>query len=91
MNFTINYLPLVIREDIPRLDSTIRAQIQFAILKKLTAAPHVFGAPLRHSLKGHWRLRVGEYRVIFRIEGSFVHIVGILHRSVTYIDMSKRL
>jgi len=36
--------------------------------------PIGFGKPLRYSLKGHRRLRVSDYRVVYRID----HDAGII-------------
>lgn len=44
-----------------------------------------FGKPLRYSLKGARRLRVGDYRVIYTIEPSdVILIVKIGHRREVY-------
>ena len=53
--------------------------------------PDVFGIPLRRSLKGHRKLRVGDYRIVFRIEKKTVLILAILHRSVVYQRTSRRV
>ena len=36
------------------------------------------------SRAGHYRVRSGDYRVIFRIEGDVVRIVRIGHRADIY-------
>jgi mRNA interferase RelE/StbE len=46
--------------------------------------PVGFGKPLRYSLKGHRRLRVGDYRIVYRIENNNVLIVAIKHRKDIY-------
>lgn len=48
--------------------------------------PLDFGKPLQHSFKGYRRLRVGDYRIIYRIEQSsyIVVIVAIKHRKEAY-------
>jgi hypothetical protein len=30
-------------------------------------APQEYGTPLRKTLKGYWKLRVGDYRVVYKI------------------------
>ena len=85
------YHPLVVRDDIPELDFTIRVRIKQSIEQKLTIQPEIFGVPLRRSLKGHRKLRVGDYRVVFRIEGMKVLILAIKHRSVIYKIVQKRI
>lgn len=84
MNFRLEYEISVVKEDIPRLSKSAKARIRAAIEQKLTARPEVFGKPLRKSLKGYRSLRVGDYRVIFRIADDTVKIFAIMHRSVAY-------
>jgi mRNA interferase RelE/StbE len=88
--FEIFYEKVVVREDIPRIASAWRQRIRGAIEEKLTSYPEVFGKPLRRSLKGYRKLRVGDYRIVFRIQGKKVLIFAILHRSVVYKEMEKR-
>lgn len=90
VTFFIEYHELVVREDIPKVASEWRAKIRSAIEKKLTVAPEQFGKPLRRSLRGYRKLRVGAYRVIFRVAGSRVLIFAIQHRSVVYRGVSER-
>jgi len=91
MSFVLRYHQQVVSEDIPALPKKERTRIQKAITEKLTTHPEVFGKPLRRSLKGYRRLRVGEYRVVFRIEQETVKIFTIGHRSVVYEDYESRL
>ena len=85
MSYRIDYLESVIREDIPELSMSARNQIKQSIERKLATNPIEFGKPLRHSLKGARRLRVGDYRVIYRIEpGEVVLILKIGHRREVY-------
>lgn len=84
MIFEIQYHEAVFGEDIPRLSSKDRDRAKKAIEDKLTIHPDIFGKPLRRSLKGYLKLRVGDYRVIFRLRGSVIKIFAIQHRSVVY-------
>lgn len=92
MTFVIRYHEAVAKVDIPRLGKLDRGRIQRAIEAKLTTHPEQFGKPLRRSLRGYRKLRVSDYRVIFRIEESIVKILVIQHRSVVYqhMDAEKR-
>lgn len=65
---------------------SIRESIHKAIEKKLTVDPIAFGKPLRYSLKGYRRLRVGDYRVIYKIieDKVLVMIVDIDHCREVY-------
>lgn len=91
MIFEIRYHEAVASDDIPNLSQEWKSIIKNTIEKKLTTNPEVFGKPLRHSLKGYRKLRVGDYRVVFRIEKNIVKVFVIQHRSVVYKILSKRI
>lgn len=84
MPHKVSYLPVVLTEDLPRLNADLRARIQRAIEQRLVTEPQYYGEPLRHRLKGFWKLRVGAYRVIYRIESQQVWIIAIGHRKTVY-------
>ncbi len=90
MSFNILYYPLVARADIPRLSKTWKGKIQKAIEERLSTNPETYGKPLRRSLKGYRKLRVGDYRIIFLLEKRAVKILAIQHRSVVYDRINKR-
>ncbi|MFN3476352.1 MAG: type II toxin-antitoxin system RelE family toxin [Candidatus Methylomirabilales bacterium] len=50
-----------------------------------------YGSPLRGTLKGYWKLRIGDYRVVGKIVGSEVWIFGVLHRKRIYEDVLQRI
>ncbi len=89
--FEILYHHLVIDDDIPKLPSAWKKKIRQAIESRLTTEPSLYGKPLRRSLKNYRKLRVGNYRVIFRIEGSSVKIFIIEHRTAVYTAALKRI
>lgn len=82
--FSIEYLSSVVKDDIPDLPKSVSKVIKKAIEERLMVDPVGFGKPLRYSLKGHRRLRVGDYRVVYRIESATVLIVAIKHRKDVY-------
>lgn len=84
--YRIEYLDSVVGEDIPRLPKTARNLIRRAIEERLAIDPIGLGKPLRYSLKGHRRLRVGDYRIVYRIglQKQIVTIVIIKHRRDVY-------
>ena len=84
--FEITYLPEVVDKQIPKLTLPIKRKVKKAIEKKLMTNPVAFGKPLRFSLKGLRRLRVENYRVIYKIDDKegVVIIVRIAHRKETY-------
>jgi len=91
VNFDIVYHPDVVRKDIPKLSHFDKDKIKKAIEEKLICHPEIFGKPLRRSLKGYRKLRVGDYRIIYRIEGKKVKIFCIGHRSIVYEKANKRV
>ena len=84
--YAIEYLQSVVLTDIPALPKSIRITIKGAIEERLPIDLLGFGKPLRYSLKGHRRLRVGDYRIVYRIQPSshMVIIVAIKHRKEIY-------
>ena len=75
MTYRIEYLQIVVAHDIPALPKSAKRQIRRAIENKLTTHPFELGKPLRYSLRGARRLRVGDYRVIYRIDPPDVVLV----------------
>ncbi len=86
IKYQIQYQIHVVKKHIPLLSATAKTEIKKAIEKKLMTNPISFGKPLQYSLKGHRSLRVGNYRVIFRIEeeANTVIIIAIKHRKEVY-------
>ena len=91
MPFELRYHSDVKSIDIPLLDARLRTRIKNAFEKRLTTAPHLYGEPLRKTLRGYWKLRVGDYRVVFKIVEEEVLILGIIHRKKVYEAIKKRL
>ncbi len=57
------------------------------LLERLKQWPAVSGAkPLTGKLAGRFRLRTGDYRVQFRVEGETVIVEKIGHRDRFYGD-----
>ena len=68
------------------LPQAIRTRL-LRLVDRLEQWPAVSGAkPLRGNLTGQYRLRTGDYRVQFRVEGDEVIIVKIGHRDGFYED-----
>lgn len=86
--FEIDYLPEVVENDIPTLPKSARSIIKKAIEERLSLDPIRFGKPLRYSLKGDRRLRVSDYRIVYRIDSKamLVTIVAIKHSKDIYED-----
>lgn len=89
--YEILYADEVITKDLPNILEPWKSEIKQAIEAKLMTRPLVYSRPLRRSLKGYRKLRVGGYRIIFRIEDSKVKIFVIQHRSTVYLKADERL
>lgn len=90
IKFDIVYHSDVVEKDIPKLSVSDKNRTKKAIEDKLIPHPELFGKPLRRSLKGYRKLRVGDYRVIYRIEGEKVKVFCIAHRSIVYTKSTER-
>lgn len=90
MSFEPRYHPDVKRVDLPLLNPKLKERIKNAIETRLITAPDQYGEPLRKTLKGYWKLRVGDYRVVFKIVEREVWILGIIHRKKVYEKIRKR-
>jgi len=89
IRYSLKYLEAVFREDLPKIDRVNQKRINKAIEERLMTFPERYGRPLRSPLQGFWKLRVGDYRVIFAMQAQEVRIVVIQHRSVVYSDSLK--
>lgn len=93
--WTVRLHRLVLEEDLPDLDPSVQKRIVRAIEKKLTVNPRQYGEPLRGELFGYWKLRVDDYRVVYRMKENalevFVIQVGIRRDFEVYEAVLKRL
>lgn len=90
MEFEIRYHPHVKKINLPVVDAKTKKRIKTAIEMRLAAAPQRYGEPLRKTLKGYWKLRVGDYRVVFQITDHVIYVLGIIHRKKVYEKIGKR-
>jgi len=90
MAYGLAYHPAVLEEDLPSIPRNLSVRIQRAIQQRLTVEPTYYGEPLRHRLKGYWKLRVGDYRVVYQIAGQEVWIYRIDHRKDVYAVPPQR-
>ena len=91
MPYRLAYHPEVRTKDVPAINQNLRERISKAIETRLTTEPQRYGEPLRRTLKGYWKLRVGDYRVVFKIVNDEVWIYGIIHRRDVYDKIIRRL
>lgn len=92
--YTVLIDELVFKEDFRKIDKADQQKIIKAIRKKLTRDPEGFGTPLRGGLKGLWKLRVGQYRVVYEIKKNeilvYVVKVGFRRDEEVYKEVLKR-
>lgn len=91
MAHVLRYHPRVRDEDLPRISAETRLRIARSIETRLTSAPERYGTPLAGSLRGYWKLRIGDYRVVFQLRRSEVWILAVVHRRDAYERAERRL
>ena len=66
------------------LPKRIRVRI-YELVRRLESWPNVSGVkPLKHELKGAFRVRTGDYRVVFKVQGEVVLVFRIENRKDVY-------
>ena len=77
-------------DDVRSIPVNIRERIKSAIEGRIAVDPLKYGEPLRRSLAGHRKMRVGDYRVVYQIFGEEIRIWTIDHRKKVYSIMERR-
>ncbi|MBI4824659.1 MAG: type II toxin-antitoxin system RelE/ParE family toxin [Nitrospirae bacterium] len=90
MGFAVLFHP-DLYEDLKPLNQNIQETILSAMENRLGAEPMKYGKRLSRGLRGFWKLRVGQYRVIYRVEGTEVWVLKVGHRKDVYAAVKKRL
>ncbi len=95
MSWEILIHPLVLKEDLPAMDSSLQKQILKTIRKKLTTDPESFGRPLRGEFSGYWKLKVADYRVIYSLHKERVIVkvikIGPRRNFEIYEELIRRI
>ncbi len=79
----VRILPEAYRQ-IERLTARIHLRV-LTVLERLDKWPRVSGAkPLRGDLAGKYRIRTGDYRIQFHVEGKTVIVERVGHRDGFY-------
>lgn len=73
--YKIIYSALTLKKEIPLIPSPYKEAILRKIESKLTIDPYKYGKPLDGQLKGRWSLKVGGYRVIYRIDKEQITVL----------------
>ena len=74
------------KEQFKSLPKNMKKVIGEAMHERLGSDPLAYGKPLRHNLRGYRRMRVGRYRVIYKVdEVQMLVIVALVdHRKDVY-------
>jgi mRNA interferase RelE/StbE len=93
VKYQVIYEESVVKEDLPSLDGSNRRRVIKEAGEKLSNAPEQYGRPLRGKLRGFRRLRVGDYRVIYKVDRKkgIVLIVMVIHRGSKYKGVEQRI
>ena len=83
MSFTVVFHPEA-AQDIARLNADMKQRIKKAVTDRLLIEPALYGKPLRATLKGYWKLRVGDYRLVFSVNGTEIVVFAVCHRKDVY-------
>ena len=81
MQYELQYKPRALR-DLQSLDPAVRERI----VKKLGALRNDLAGNVKRlvSYTPGWRLRVGDWRVLFEVSGSAIVVWRVVHRSEAY-------
>ncbi len=87
MMYKVEYTPRALK-DLKKLDKQTRALILGWIEKNLVDCenPRLHGKSMTGNLKGKWRYRVGDYRILSVIEDDkiLIMVLSVGHRSEIY-------
>ena len=81
-------------KDVNKLDNGMKTRVYKWVTKNLVncSNPRLDGKALDGALKGYWRYRIGEYRLIVLIDdkNKIIRLYDVLHRSVVYKRFNKK-
>ena len=87
MKYTVEYTKTAVKQ-LKKMDKKIASFILTYIEAKLVNCenPRIVGKPLLGGLSDKWRYRVGEYRILAKIDDHkvIITVVEIGHRSEIY-------
>ena len=88
--YAVRYRPEVAQTDFPAIPRNLQVRLLRAIESRLMVEPARYGQRLRRSLSGLWKLRVGDYRVVYEIRGRDVTVWAVCHRKDVYDEADRR-
>ena len=82
MNYRLLYTQRAVR-DIEKLDSQIKERIGKTLLR-YERDPLRYAEKLTQSAIGSYRFRIGDYRVVFDLDGEEIVVLRVGHRREIY-------
>ena len=82
MSYNLVYTQRALR-DIDKLESSIRRRIG-RVLLRYQGNPMKHAESIRDPRLGSYRFRIGDYRVIFDLEGNEIVVLRVGHRREIY-------
>ncbi|RYE78656.1 MAG: type II toxin-antitoxin system RelE/ParE family toxin [Hyphomicrobiales bacterium] len=81
--------------DLEELDPTVRQRVTDAVGRlRFLDDPKQRLLPYVETLKGYWKLRVGDYRVVCQLkrdaQGQLIVVINVVHRGEAYRSRSVR-
>jgi mRNA interferase RelE/StbE len=70
-------------KDIQKLEPAVKSRIGKALLR-FEADPLRYGKALTNTSLGSYRFRIGDYRVVFDLEGEEIVVLRVGHRRDIY-------
>jgi len=82
--YTITFVQSA-RKELERLSANVVSRI-FPKIEALAQNPHPLGCRKIQGFENLWRIRIGDYRVIYQVfdDEQAVDIVAVRHRSKAY-------
>lgn len=71
------------QKDLEKLDKSVKKQI-IEIIKELTKFPNIPSCKKLVNFDPAYRLRTGDYRILFDVADDAIYVARILHRKDAY-------
>ena len=93
MTYKIDILPEVLEEDLKKLNKHLKHTFCAAIRERIAERPYDFKPLKGKKYYGTWRLRIGDYRIVYYIDEkqNLVTILRFGVRSKVYDKLETRV